>query len=179
MDANGQLVDAVLTGARPFDFDDTFRTHYRRIARIIARLVRDPTRGEDLAIEVFLKLWRNPKAQSENARGWLYRVAVRKGLDELRREKRRTYYEGLLRFTKSEPTPEEIRRAAEVQERVRVVLAALQSRQAELLVLRSHGFSYEELAVSLDLNPVSVGTLLGRAQQAFRKEYVARYGQEL
>src|ERR1700741_19014 len=179
MDANGQLGDAVLTGARPFDFDDTFRTHYRRIARIIARLVRDPTRGEDLAIEVFLKLWRNPKAQSENAPGWLYRVAVRKGLDELRREKRRTYYEGLLRFTKSEPTPEEIRRAAEAQERGRVVLAALQSRQAELLVLRSHGFSYEELAVSLDLNPVSVGTLLGRAQQAFRKEYVARYGQEL
>jgi DNA-binding CsgD family transcriptional regulator len=67
----------------------------------------------------------------------------------------------------------------EVQERVRAVLAALQSRQAELLVLRSHGFSYEELALSLDLNPVSVGTLLGRAQQAFRKEYVARYGQEL
>jgi RNA polymerase sigma-70 factor (ECF subfamily) len=62
---------------------------------------------------------------------------------------------------------------------VRVVLVTLQSRQAELLVLRSHGFSYEELAVSLDLNPVSVGTLLGRAQQAFRKEYVARYGQEL
>ena len=179
MDANSQFVDAVLTGARPFDFDGTFRAHYRRIARIITRLVGDPARGEDLAIEVFLKLWRNPKAQSENAPGWLYRVAVRKGLDELRREKRRTYYEGLLRFTKSEPTPEETCRATEVQERVRVVLAALQSRQAELLVLRSHGFSYEELAVSLDLNAVSVGTLLGRAQQAFRKEYVTRYGQEL
>lgn len=120
-----------------------------------------------------------PKGAKRKRAGWLYRVAVRRGLDELRREKRRTHYERLLRFTTSEPTPEEIRRATEVQERARVALAALQSRQAELRVLRSHGFSYEELAVSLDLNPVSVGTLLGPAQQAFRKEYLARYGQEL
>ena len=50
-------------------------------------------------------------------------------------------------------------------------------RQAELLLLRSHGLSYDELASALDLNPVSIGTLLSRAQHAFRKEYVKRYGQ--
>ena len=48
--------------------------------------------------------------------------------------------------------------------------------QAELLLLRSDGLSYEEVASALELNPGSVGTLLGRAQRAFRKEYLKRYG---
>jgi RNA polymerase sigma-70 factor (ECF subfamily) len=48
--------------------------------------------------------------------------------------------------------------------------------QAELLLLRSHDLSYDELAATLDLRPTSVGTLLRRARQAFRKEYVKRYG---
>ena len=47
-----------------------------------------------------------------------------------------------------------------------------------LLVLRSDGLSYIELASALDLNPASVGTLLARAQQAFRKEDIKRYGQD-
>ena len=74
------------------------------------------------------------------------------------------------------PTPEDLRTAAEEQECVRLVLSLIQTRQAELLVLRSHGLSYEEVASALDLNPASVGTILSRAQMAFRKEYVKRYG---
>jgi RNA polymerase sigma-70 factor (ECF subfamily) len=76
------------------------------------------------------------------------------------------------------PTPEDIRSAAQEQERVRAVLAAIESRQAEMLVLRSDGLSYQELACAMELNPASVGTLLSRAQGAFRKEYIKRYGTE-
>ena len=54
----------------------------------------------------------------------------------------------------------------------------IQPRHAELLVLRSQDLSYDELASALDLNPASIGTLLSRAQQAFRKEYIKRYGQQ-
>jgi RNA polymerase sigma-70 factor (ECF subfamily) len=76
------------------------------------------------------------------------------------------------------PGPEEICAAGEEQERVRFVLTVLDSRQAELLLLRSHGLSYDELAAALNLNVASIGTLLSRAERAFRKEYVKRYGQE-
>ena len=37
--------------------------------------------------------------------------------------------------------------------------------------------SYEDLAVMLSINPASIGTLLARAKQTFREEYVRRYGQ--
>jgi Sigma-70 region 2 len=66
-------------GEASFDFEAMFRAQYRRIARVIAKVVRDPSRAEELAVEVFLKLWRNRKAHGENVEGWLYRAAVRKG----------------------------------------------------------------------------------------------------
>jgi RNA polymerase sigma-70 factor (ECF subfamily) len=160
------------------DIETIFHAHYERIARVIARVLRDPSRAEELAVEVFLKWSRNPGAQGENAQAWLYRVAVRAGLDELRREARRTRRERVILFFRHSPTPEDIRASKEEQERVRAVLAAIQPRQAELLVLRSDGFSYDELAGALDLNPASIGTLLSRAERTFRKEYIKRYGQQ-
>ena len=102
---------------------------------------------------------------------------MRKGLDELRRRTRRVRYESRLGLGRV-PNPEEILVTGEEQERVRLVLAILNGRQAEVLLLLSHGLSYDELASALDLNVGSIGTLLSRAQRAFRKEYIKRYGQE-
>jgi len=158
--------------------ETVFQAHYERIARVIARVLRDPSRAEELAVDVFLKWSRNPGARGENASAWLYRVAVRAGLDELRRESRRSRRESLVRFFRPSPTPEDMRAAQEDQDRVRTVLAVIQSREAELLILRSHGLSYEELAAALNLNPASIGTFLSRAEQTFRKEYIKRYGQQ-
>lgn len=43
--------------------------------------------------------------------------------------------------------------------------------------LRAEGLTYAQLAGALHLNPASIGTLLARAEDAFRKEYVNRHGQ--
>jgi RNA polymerase sigma-70 factor (ECF subfamily) len=171
------LVEMNADEGRP-DIETVFQAHYERIARVIARVLRDPSRAEELAVEVFLKWSRNPGAQGENAQAWLYRVAVRTGLDELRRESRRAQRERVVRFFQPSPTPEEIRAAAEDQKKVRAVLAVIKPRQAELLVLRSDGLSYDELAEALSLKPSSIGTFLSRAEQAFRKEFIQRYGHE-
>src|SRR4051812_10221322 len=160
----------------PFDFEAFFHAHYDRIARAVARVVGDSARAEDLAVEAFWKLWQNPQAHGENAGGWLYRTAIRMGLNDLRRNARRNRYESQSEIGSGTLTPEEAHAAAEEREHVRLVLAALDERQAELLVLRSSGLSYEEVAVAADVNPASVGTLISRAQQAFRKEYLKQYG---
>jgi RNA polymerase sigma-70 factor (ECF subfamily) len=181
VNAPGEALAEINAREAQFDIDALFRAHYRRVARMIARVVRDPARAEELAVEVFLKLWRNSSAQGEHLEGWLYRVALRAGLDELRRQSRRSRYERLLSLVRSTPppsTPEQLHSATEQQERVRSVLSALPKREAEFLVLRSHGFSYEEVALTLNINPSSVGTLLSRAQQSFRKEFIKRYGHE-
>jgi RNA polymerase sigma-70 factor (ECF subfamily) len=161
-----------------FSFEAVFHAHYERIARAIVRIVRDPARAEELAVDVFWKFWRTPQAHGERAGGWLYRTAIRTALNDLRRHTRALRNERLSDAIPAPATPEQSHAAQEEQEHVRQVLAALDARQAELLLLRSSGLSYDELASALDLNPASIGTLLSRAQQAFRKEYLNRYGEQ-
>ena len=161
-----------------FDFEAFFLAHYDRIARAVARIVGDPARAEDLAAEAFWKLWQSPRAHGEKAGGWIYRTALRMALNDLRRDARRSHYERQTGPGASALTPEQAHAAEEERLQVRQVLAALDERQAELLLLRSSGLSYEEVAAAADLNPSSVGTLISRAQQAFRKEYVKQYGNE-
>jgi RNA polymerase sigma-70 factor (ECF subfamily) len=153
-----------------------FQAYYERTARLIARLVKDPARAEELAVEVFWKLWRNPQAHGDAVGGWIYRSAVRAGIYELRRQARRSRLEQWLGLAAAPSTPEDVRAANEAQEQVRRVLARLNPRHAELLLLRNQDLSYAEIAAALRLNPTSVGTLLSRAQQAFRKEYQKLYG---
>jgi RNA polymerase sigma-70 factor (ECF subfamily) len=169
-------LEAATSPAMSLDIDSLFRARFDRVARVIARVVRDPARAEELAVEAFVRLWRTPRAHTAQAEAWLYRTAVRLGLDELRRQTRRDRYENLLAVIRRIPTPEQLHAAAEEQDRVRNVLASLPARQAELLLLRSHDLTYSELAAALDIHSASLGTLLARAQKSFRKEYIRRYG---
>jgi RNA polymerase sigma-70 factor (ECF subfamily) len=160
-----------------FDFEAVFRTDYDRITRAIGRVIHDSARAEDLAVETFWRLWKTPQAQGQSAGAWLHRTAVRLALDELRRRERRARYERVLTFLRSPRTPDDLFSAAQEQGRVRTVLAAMPRRHAQLLLLRSNDSSYDDLANALAINVASVGTLLSRAKQAFRKEYVKRYGE--
>lgn len=173
---SSSLADA-LTEMADFDFEAVFQAEYGRVSRIIRRVVQDPGRAEDLAVDVFWKLLKNPSAQGPRAGGWLYRTAVRMAIDELRKQARREKYERLATMLRVLPTPEQTYVQNERQRRVQMVLARLNRRQAELLLLRSDGWSYQELAEALDISPASVGTLLTRAQKAFREEYIKRHGQ--
>ena len=56
------------------------------------------------------------------------------------------------------------------------MLAALPRRQATILLMWAEDLSYAEIAAAAGIQPSSVGTLLRRAQDAFKKEYEARYG---
>ncbi len=171
-------VDQTKVDQTRFDLETIFHAQYARVARAINGVIRDSPRAEELAVEVFLKWSRHPAAHGEGAEAWLYRTAIRIGLNELRQQARRSRYERLVDLVHGSPSPHEIFAAREEEQRVRLVLGVLEPRQAELVLLRSQGFTYDELASALDLNPASVGTLLSRAQKAFRKEYVKRYGQQ-
>jgi len=163
--------------AETFDFEAVFHLHYRRIARVIVRVIQDPSRAEELAVEVFWKLWRHPSAHGAHSAGWLYRTASRAAVDELRKRTRREKYERWFGIgMPPSGDPERSREAAEERIRIRSVLASLRSQDAQLVALRSEGLSYEELADALNLKPASIGTMLRRAQEAFRKEYIKRYG---
>jgi RNA polymerase sigma-70 factor, ECF subfamily len=169
-------LEAPTSADSTLDIESLFRARFDRIARVIARVVRDPSRSEELAVEAFVRLWRTPRAHTPQAEAWLYRTAVRLALDELRRQTRRARFESVLAIVRRNPTPEQLHAATEEQDRVRAVLASLPTRQSEMLLLRSHDLNYSELAAALGIHPASLGTLVARAQKSFRKEYIRRYG---
>ena len=177
MSSESHPIEAIVAQPGDTDLGNLFHLHYPRIARAIARIVNDPSRAEELAADVFSRFLRTPQGSHTNPAGWLYRAAIRKGVDELRRQQRHEKYERLVSFFGIAPSPEQLHSAAQDQQHVRVVLATLKRRDAELLILRSEGLSYQETAEIVRLNETSIGTLLRRAQDAFRKEYVKRYGQ--
>lgn len=177
MDARSETLSEAAVPPDGADFGNLFHAHYPRIARVIARVVNDPGRAEELAVDVFWKFLHSARGRDTNVAGWLYRTAIRKGLDELRRHQRREKYERLLSYFVGVPSPEQLHGLAQDQRQVRTVLAILKPRDSELLILRSEELSYQEIALMLGLSERSIGTLLRRAQDAFRKEYVKRYGQ--
>lgn len=159
----------------PAELEHLFHQQWSRLCAALYRFTGDLDEAEDLALEAFVQLWRRPPAHAENLGGWLYRVATRLGLNRLRSAARRDRYEldaareGLPAELPGDPEGEAARRLERA--RVRSVLAGMDERQARLLLLRHSGFSYQEVAAALDLNPASVGTLLARAEQAFLEKY--------
>jgi len=159
------------------DFEVLFESYWKQVCAVTYRLVGDWAEAEDLALEAFLQLYRNPPRQPDNLGGWLYRVATNLGLNALRASNRRQGYEeqaGTIMLEKYPPgEPAEETERIQEQEQVRLALARMQPRSAQLLVLRHSGLSYAELAAALDMNPNSVGTMLVRAEREFEKIYRA------
>jgi RNA polymerase sigma-70 factor (ECF subfamily) len=152
--------------------------HWARIYRHLRRLVGDPSEAEDLALETFLRLYRNGQPGADfNTGGWLHRVATNLGLQSIRGWKRRERYElAAGRYALEEQddaSPAEILARQEERQRVRMTLARMNERQSQLLVLRHSGLSYREIAEALDLAPASIGPLLVRAEREFERHYRA------
>ena len=160
-------------------FETLFYRHYDRVYGLLYRLVGSRAEAEDLAQEVFVKLYRHTSrrrifrpAKQQNISAWLYRVATNAGYDALKTRKRRWERDTML-LPDPEGTPGAEQSVAQREEQalVRAALARLPQRQAQLLLLRQMGFSYAECAAACDVAPGSVGTLLSRAAAAFRKEF--------
>jgi RNA polymerase sigma-70 factor (ECF subfamily) len=159
-------------------FDTLFYRHYDRVYGLLFRLVGERSEAEDLTQETFLKLHAHAQKRwrggDENISAWLYRVAMNLGYNALRGRKRRWQRDVHLlpEPTNADLTQEALLRREE-RAAVRVALARLPQQQAQLLVLRQMDFSYAECAAICGVAPGSVGTLLARAAEAFRKAYVA------
>ena len=165
--------------SRSAEFEALFQEHWAQVYRILRRLVGDPSEAEDLALETFLRLHKQYPGQEDgfNFGGWLYRVATNLGLHSIRSWKRREHYEmtaGRFALENSrDEAPVEILAREEERRQVRLVLARMNQKQSQLLILRYSGLSYKEIASTLQLAPASIGPLLVRAEREFEKQFRA------
>jgi RNA polymerase sigma-70 factor (ECF subfamily) len=157
--------------------DAAFDQHWVWVCNLLHRLIGDWDEAEDLALQVFLKLYQRPPRELDKIGSWLHRTATRAGLNALRSRQRRRRYEitaGMLHLQQAsmrDPVLEVEQR--EIRRRVQHVLAQMQPRAAHLLACRMMGLSYTEIAAAFNVAQGSVGTLLARAEKDFERRYRA------
>ena len=160
-------------GALPAAFERLFRAEYGRVVIIAHRVLAEREEAEDVAQEVFLSFYRAHSAEAAYAGAWLHAAAAHTALNAVRTRGRRTRREAAQAVSAdaaASEDPAEAVAAAETRDEVRAILARLPERSATLLALRYAGLSYAEIAAALDVRASSIGTLLRRAEEAFRRE---------
>ena len=161
--------------ALPPAFEALFRKEHARVVAIAQRIVRDADEAEDVAQDVFISFYRKHPADAGYAAAWLYAASAHTALNAIRSRERRGRRETIHAVERDVVVdPASAAERTETQGEVSAALARLDERAASLLALRYSGLSYEEIAAAMGLRKSSIGTLLSRAAEAFRKEMVAR-----
>ena len=161
---------------RPDEFNSAFALHYRSVCASALAVLHDPGRAEDVAQEVFLRLWRDPN-RFDPSRGplgpYLRLMARSRALDIWRSERsgeRARDRAGLLREREEAPDDERPDIAAEHDAERTTVIGALRrlpSAQAEAIFLRYFGgLGVSEIA---ERAGVPAGTAKGRIRIGLEK----------
>ncbi|MFC4777107.1 sigma-70 family RNA polymerase sigma factor [Paenibacillus sp. GCM10023252] len=159
-------------------FRECYETHYPSVRRKLIAIVKDEAAAEDLAQEVFLKLYRNPPDEFGAVGAWLHRVLTRMAYDHIdkkTRERALAERQGLQIQTEqgSSASNEELLIQQEDRQQVQGWLDALPERDRKLLMLRYEGCSYAEIAEKMQVRLPQVGTMLRRAGERFKRQAVS------
>ncbi|HSO30228.1 MAG TPA: RNA polymerase sigma factor [Candidatus Sulfomarinibacteraceae bacterium] len=168
-DAAAQFVEAL------------FAKHHGEIYAYLVRMLRDPEMAADLTQDAFVKAYRayDTLEKGENARAWLYQIAHRVALDDLRRRKIVRFLPFTGEAKGSSPSAERLAMDARLSGPLERALARIPERQrAALLLAEVHDLTGLELAAALGVSHVAARALLTRARQSLREALAAERGAE-
>lgn len=146
-----------------------FEAHGASLYRFARVLLHAPEDAEDVVQTSFLRLLHHLKQGGDRSKlkAWLFAVAANLCRDQLRRRKR--WLPWLLeddRRATAQPDLE-VDDPGEVFVRI---MRRLKPRDRLLLALKAHGLSYRQIAAAAGVREASVGRLLARAIDRWRRE---------
>lgn len=151
-----------------------FMPYEGEIYGFIKQMIGDGETARDICQDVFVKAVqferRMGNTMAINWRAWLYRVAKNMSLNYLKFRK--------IRLEAVAESPERLHRSSppgDVETRllIRSIMEILPERHRRVIELRDvHGLSYARIAEVLGLSQSAVTSLLNRARENFRREYL-------
>jgi RNA polymerase sigma-70 factor (ECF subfamily) len=168
---------------------ELFREHYDKVFRAAYRITGNAMDAEDVLQSVFLRLARRQESSplGEEAAGYFYRSAVNAALDVVRSRQRAGWAPleeaELPRATSNalagaEFEPERERRLKQLRKTLRLAIARLSPRAAEVFTLRYfEGLGNQEIARLLGSSQGVVAVLLHRTRYRLRKEITSLMGE--
>ena len=150
------------------------------VAHFLYRMVQDQPVAEELAQEVFLRVYKSRESYEPTAKftTWLYRIATHLALNWLRDEKNERSQERLDEAAEDGPAREVVDRTPSVEhqmvrqvklEEVRKAVAALPDKQrAAVLMHKYEEMDYSQIAKVLSCSESAVKSLLFRAYETLR-----------
>ena len=139
-------------------------------------MMRDPEVAADMTQDAFIKAYKNYETleKPENARAWLYQIAHRVALDEIRRRKIIRFFPWTGESRGAAPSAEHLVMDARLSGPMQRALERIPERQrAALLLAELHDLTGVELAAALGVSHVAARALLTRARESLRQALAA------
>jgi RNA polymerase sigma-70 factor (ECF subfamily) len=153
--------------------------HQALVAGTIARMLGSNSDVEDIAQQVFIRVWKSAGRYVARAKftTWLLKITRNLVFNELRRAKRHAQVPLQIEPGTELPLPDEAARApdaslleVELQQAIERAITQLPENQRMALVLRRYEeMSYEQIAEILDLSVPAVKSVLFRARTELRE----------
>jgi len=145
-----------------------------KLFRFAFNIVRDEDLAKDIVQESMIKAWekRNELHLIHNLEAWCMQVTKNKALDKLRSKhlKKTDLFEVELDTRKERDNPYVVMERNDVLARIKGLIAELPQRQREVMQLRDiEGFSYKEVADTLEIDINLVKTNLFRARRKLKE----------
>lgn len=148
------------------------RKHLGRMTGLARRMLNDASEAEDVAQEVFLRVWRQAprwKPGAAKFETWMHRVALNLCYDRLRRRRERPEPDAGVDIADASPLASESWLAQQRFARVHAALAQLPERQRAAIAL----VHFEEAtniaaAAALDVSVEALESLLARGRRALK-----------
>jgi RNA polymerase sigma-70 factor (ECF subfamily) len=153
-----------------------FQEHGAALFRFCRGVLRHTGDSEDVVQETFLKLLHHLQhgGDRRNLKSWLFTVAANACRDRTRWRLRWLPWTAERDDRAVDPDPAGgLRLEPDRTARARMAFRALSHRDRLLLSLRAQGLSYKDIAVASGIREQSVGRLLARAVDRWRKQCVA------
>lgn len=154
-------------------FSQIVKAYLPNVVQLAYRYLKDRSLSEDVAQEIFLKLYQNPASWRPTARfsSWLYRVTFNACTDQWRKRKQNPESELLenQEISTSNAAPDTSLIDKETAQLIHQAIDSLPEDQKKIILLYQEETSYEEISEILGISVKGVERRLYRARRKLRR----------